>query len=540
MMSWFNDLSIKYKLMLSPVIALLGFGAYLFYEVSISNQNVDRMVQLRDKHLPLVTAVGSNVDQLLRLQEIFNTVVTTGDLDMLDTARASVEQLQTNFEIQRDLDADASAAISEREDMLTDFYSSAESLSKGMVDGTLSMSQMGGAAKQKQQLFDRLQTLLTSDLDKAEKNFNHEIEQAKQSAANAIRVGVGVGIALVIILAIVSVGVAVLLTGQVNNVSKSLKDIAEGDGDLTKRLPKESNDEIGQLVGYFNQFVDKLHSAVKEIVAVEEPLSMAAEKLGMVADQSKNNSHEQKDASTTLLTAMDELILSVANIAESAATAAASTSETDEDARNGAQKVSATVGSINSLASEITEAASVIGQLQKDAENVGVILDVIRGIAEQTNLLALNAAIEAARAGEQGRGFAVVADEVRTLASRTQESTQEIQQVIEQLQTASQSAVSVMTQSQDRAKSSVEQVEDTGETLGAISNRVASIADMNNQIAAATEEQDATTKLIQSSVSSLSEAADRVVESTSEVNVLGDELRGFSRQLSSVASQFRV
>lgn len=540
MMSWFNDLSIKYKLMLSPIIALLGFGSYLFYEVGVSNQNVERMLELRDKHLPLVTVVGNNVEQLERLQEIFNTVVTTGDLDMLDTALASSEQLQTNFEIHRELDSAASSAINDREDMLEEFYSSAESLSRGMVDGTLSMSQMGSSAKKKQELFDELRSLLSADLEEADRNFNREIELANESAANAIRVGVGVGIVLVIVLVVVSVGVAVVLTNQINNVSNSLKEIAEGDGDLTQRLPKESNDEIGELVGWFNQFVDKLHSAVKEIVAVEEPLSMAAEKLGMVADQSKNNSHEQKDASTTLLTAMDELILSVANIAESAATAAASTSETDDDARNGAQKVSATVGSINSLASEITEAASVISQLQKDAENVGVILDVIRGIAEQTNLLALNAAIEAARAGEQGRGFAVVADEVRTLASRTQESTQEIQQVIEQLQSASQSAVSVMTQSQDRAKSSVEQVEDTGETLEAISNRVASIADMNNQIAAATEEQDATTKLIQTSVSSLSEAADRVVNSTNEVNVLGDELRGFSRQLSSVASQFRV
>ena len=304
MMSWFNDLSIKYKLMLSPIIALLGFGSYLFYEVGVSNQNVERMLELRDKHLPLVTVVGNNVEQLERLQEIFNTVVTTGDLDMLDTALASSEQLQTNFEIHRELDSAASSAINDREDMLEEFYSSAESLSRGMVDGTLSMSQMGSSAKKKQELFDELRSLLSADLEEADRNFNREIELANESAANAIRVGVGVGIVLVIVLVVVSVGVAVVLTNQINNVSNSLKEIAEGDGDLTQRLPKESNDEIGELVGWFNQFVDKLHSAVKEIVAVEEPLSMAAEKLGMVADQSKNNSHEQKDASTTLLLAM--------------------------------------------------------------------------------------------------------------------------------------------------------------------------------------------------------------------------------------------
>jgi methyl-accepting chemotaxis protein len=540
MMSWFNNLSIKFKLMLAPLLALVGFLTFLLYEIGISYTNIHRLEELRDRQLPLITSTASNVELLERMSEVFNAVVTTGDKDMVTGAESLAQQLRNNFDVAAKLDAASAQELNAKLDSLDEFYNSAKRLSVGMVDGTLSMSAMGQAAKDKQQLFDQLRDTLAADRQQAEDSFNAAIAQTNNAISHAIMVGIAIAISVAVVMVVISLAVTMLLTRQINSVSSSLKEIAQGEGDLTQRLPTISHDEIGDLVRWFNLIIDKLHMAVKEVVEVEEPLSLAAEKLMMVADQSKQNSHEQKDSSTTLLTAMDELILSVSNIAESAATAASATAEADDDARSGTQKVAATVSSINNLAGEITEAAGVISKLQKDAENVGVILDVIKGIAEQTNLLALNAAIEAARAGEQGRGFAVVADEVRTLASRTQESTQEIQQVIEQLQQASQSAVAVMTQSQEGARNSVEQVEDTGATLGAISTRVASIADMNNQIAAATEEQDATTKLIQSSVSSLSDAADRVVNSTDEVNVLGDQLRNFAQQLSHVAGQFKV
>ena len=539
-MFWFKNLSVKIKMLLSPLLALFGFVAFLFYEFTVSNDNVEHLQMLRDKQLPVVTITARNVESLDRMQAVFNSMVTTGDMDLIEDAETIVDSLNQGFDELMGLGSESVKTVENQKDLLKQYYLASKSLSEALVEGTLSLEQMGARAAQKEKLLKSLDGTLLEQKKASLALFNQQIDAVKASSEQSIQVGIIVAVLLIALVLVISIAIATAVTRQINSITASMKEIAQGDGDLTKRLPEDSHDEVGELVDWFNQFLDKLHGIVKQVVSLEEPLSHAAENLSHVADESRNNSHEQKDASSVLLSAMDELILSVSNIAESAAAAAMATSETDADAKQGAQKVTDTVDSIGGLANEITEAANVIGQLQKDADNVGIILDVIRSIAEQTNLLALNAAIEAARAGEQGRGFAVVADEVRTLASRTQESTEEIQQVIQQLQAASQQAVVVMTQSQDRAKVSVERVEETGGTLNAISTRVASIADMNHQIAAATEEQDVTTKLIQSSVSSLSDASNRVMTSTEEVTVLGDKLRNFSRELSDVASQFKV
>jgi methyl-accepting chemotaxis protein len=181
----------------------------------------------------------------------------------------------------------------------------------------------------------------------------------------------------------------------------------------------------------------------------------------------------------------------VQEVARNATEAAKAASHSDEEAQNGQAVVDRTINAIDALASEVDRAANVIHRLEQDSDKIGTVLDVIKGIAEQTNLLALNAAIEAARAGEQGRGFAVVADEVRTLASRTQQSTAEIQQMIERLQAGAQEAVSVMEDSRSRASDSVSSAQSAGQSLESITRSVASITDMNTQIASAADEQSA-------------------------------------------------
>lgn len=526
--------------MIAPLLALIGFGVFLAFVVTISRSNIERIDTVRDSAAPLAKLATRNLDLLDRMQSAFNDAVTTGEVDMLETATHTRDSISANLQSIGSLDPTLSDDIAALNQLLAQYHDESSALSGEMIRGDGDMQALKQRASAKQDHYDVLQKKFVVVQEHADTRFNNILDGANAAARRSIYVGSGLGALLIIVLLATSLTIALALRRQIVDVSNSLREIANGDGDLTQRLTQHGSDEIADLVRWFNLFVEKLHRAVAGVIAVTDPLAQAGDKLNQVANRSQRSSSEQQVSTSALMQAMSELILSVSNIAENCAATASASGDADTEAKRGTDKVAETVASITSLADEVTEAAGVIGRLQKDADNVGVILDVIKSIAEQTNLLALNAAIEAARAGEQGRGFAVVADEVRTLASRTQQSTQEIQQVIQNLREASKSAVTVMTQSQERARVSVNQATEAGLTLTAISDRVAAISDMSHQIAAATEQQDQTTQAIQYSIGSMNEAAGAVSASTREVSQLSDELRNFVGQLRGFSAQFRV
>jgi methyl-accepting chemotaxis protein len=320
----------------------------------------------------------------------------------------------------------------------------------------------------------------------------------------------------------------------------SLKDIASGDGDLTKRIEKTSNDELGDVVDWFNQFVDKLHSSITDVVKSIGPLTSLSSDLGSLTSETLAISAKQNEATEQVSLVVEEMVTSVKAVSNNASSASEAANQADKAAKNGRDIVIKTVASINGLAEEVERAGEVIRKLEADTGNVGTILDVIKGIAEQTNLLALNAAIEAARAGEQGRGFAVVADEVRTLASRTQDSTQEIQRVIEELQAAARSAVEVMGQSKQRAQASVEHAAQTGESLAAITERVSAITEMNMQIASAAIEQERAAYSIKENVLGIKETSETAMHSIQKVEQASSSLVDISGNLQRVTGDFKV
>ena len=535
-----DNLSIKYKLAISPLISLAGFGIFLAFVVNVSLGNIHRIDSIRDSAAPLVNLTGRNIDLLNQLQNFFSDAVTTGEIDLLKSAEKTQNLILANFKSISSIAPEDETAYSALDRQLREYFDESSQLTRDMIAGAQPIAEISARAKLKQQHFDALKEQLSTQNTLSGQRFSDVIKRSSDAAWRAIYVGTALGALMAVTLLVISLSVSVSLTRSIKSVSNSLREIAQGEGDLTQRVRELGNDEIGELARWFNLFIEKLHGAVSAVIAVTDPLAHAGRKLHEVAEVSARNSGEQQSSTHALMSAMSELILSVGNIAENAAATATATRETDHEAKRGTAKVSDAVTSINNLADEITQAADVIGRLQKDADNVGVILDVIKNIAEQTNLLALNAAIEAARAGEQGRGFAVVADEVRTLASRTQQSTQEIQQVIQNLREAAKDAVGVMTQSQERARISVDQAEEAGSMLTAISSRVASIDDMSHQIATATEEQDHVTKSIQHNISAMNESANAVANSTREVNQLSEQLRDFVAKLRNVSSQFRV
>lgn len=366
-----------------------------------------------------------------------------------------------------------------------------------------------------------------------------QMEATKEAAYGSAIISL---ILLVSLITITAVGVTFLIT---RNITRPLGIAVEAakriaDGDLTVELSSQSNDETGQLLSAMQSMLEGLNGMVHQITAATGQLGTTADQMSLVTQQTSQGAQQQQGETNQLATAMEEMSATVQEVARNATDAAEAAQNADQAANVGKREVNETIGVINNLVDEITAATNVVQELQTETDNIGSVLGVIRGIAEQTNLLALNAAIEAARAGEQGRGFAVVADEVRTLASRTQESTQEIQDMIERLQSGASNAVTSMESSRDMSQSSAEKANSTGDSLTEIVAAVSTITEMNTQIASAAEQQGVVAEEINRNVSSIRDVTGQTADNAQNTAESSAELENLSQQLRSQVGRFQV
>lgn len=331
-----------------------------------------------------------------------------------------------------------------------------------------------------------------------------------------------------------------LVQRPLNHINIALTDIAEGEGDLRKRLAVKTKDELGTIATTVNHFVGSLQSIIVKIKSSCKDLLATSTSTTLHSTNIRDSIEQQRSEMTALASAVNELTASAQQVAQNAELAKQSVQKTRDESIAGKSIVTKTEKDIQALAENIQSAATVIDNLAAQAKKISAIVDVIQGIAEQTNLLALNAAIEAARAGEQGRGFAVVADEVRTLAQRTQQSTEEIYNMITQLQTGSQKAVQVMEQSLSQAKSSVNYATEAGVTLEKISSSITEISNMSVYIATAANEQSKVTAEIDRNINNITEFLQNTFATTQEAAKVSQQAESLTNQLEGLIGQFKV
>ena len=462
------------------------------------------------------------------LTDISATRARDGLNDGFDEAEANAQHFKQLVKELNGLDAQHAERYQAMIPVFDAYYQVGKEMAQAYIDegpsgGNRQMARFDDVAAK---MAEEVDNFLASSRERAEAALTHQQESVATTKTHLI---------IGSIVVIVGIGMLFLLTShalaELPKVVAMLRQVA--DGDLSSSIDVSRKDEIGELLQSVQHMQQQLLEMISSIRSASSQLSASATQMTATAAKSSNSVKNQKSETEHVATAINEMAVSVQNIAHNISSAAEAAAGANNQTMGGRKIVDQSVHAIDELAHQIENAAATINQLEHDSETITSVLDVIKGIAEQTNLLALNAAIEAARAGEQGRGFAVVADEVRTLASRTQQSTEEIHQMIEKLRSGSRQAVSVMTASREQVKSVVEQASEAGTSLASIAGSVERINEMSSQIANAAEEQNSVTE----------EINQNVVRISNNVAGLSDDIEqtlSASQNLSSVAEDMQM
>lgn len=535
----FRGFKIFHKIIAILAVAILSFAVNLAINISAISKNQVLLKTLEDTSIHLVNLTSENVTTWRRIDELYTQSVSFGDEDLIEGANAALASLLANLEKIKSLDAEFTN-IDKLTVKANKYNTIANKISLDFINGDIDFQSAQPFIETKTALYEEVINALNNDKENAAIMFNALVEETVTNSSESRDLSIILGISLLILMTVLSVLIARSISKSVISIKDSLKELAEGDGDLTNQLAITSSDELGSVVKHFNVFTQMLRGIVKEVVAVVAPLTLSAKQLAEKVEQVENNIKSQSDVAEVTKQSMIEMQYSVTDIAKSAAKAASAAEAGELEVNQGMENVQHSLSVSGELTENIAIASSVINQLAQDSQNMNQILDVINSIAEQTNLLALNAAIEAARAGEHGRGFAVVADEVRNLASRTALSTTEVRELLDKLISAADQSVSSMATAKDKATSNEKISREVDDSLTKIKEQIDNISSLNNQIAAATEEQSSVAETVVKNIEDMYNSFGSTTVAVEEIGAVAHQLDGNAILIKDATSKFII
>ncbi|NHW00774.1 methyl-accepting chemotaxis protein [Stutzerimonas degradans] len=538
-----KNFSLTAKLSLVPAVALFGLVLYVLYTSLQLSATDSRLALLETRSYPTLEKTDAVIFQFSRVPALLNNAVAAGEPGVLDEARQVLQQIDSQQQSLATLLADQRTqqqALDEWRKAVRDYADNALAASSKLIDGSASFDDLRPSLDRMASELAQAQQLGSTFRAQAYADFQQTLAQTREANAATTRLGIFLSLVLVVLVGLGAWLVIRSVMANVRGVIASLQSIARGDGDLSQRVNVESNDEIGAMIELFNGFLDKLQGTIRQIIEAANPLGQVSKELYQLTQGAEENAKSQQHHTDSITRDILTMTGSIQEVAQRSRQASDQANAAARQTASAREHVSSLSTGISDLGDSVMGAVKAMEQLEEETQEVGSVLTVIRSIAEQTNLLALNAAIEAARAGEQGRGFAVVADEVRNLAQKTAASTAEIQQIIQRLQNSANTVLNVMTSNGEKSRASIQRSVEATELLQAIARTVNQIDELNAGVAQFTQEQIGLSSSIQQETQVLQQDAQATANGAEATARLGEQLVTTGDHLRAATNQFRV
>ena len=539
----FKNFSLTTKLLLVPAVALFGLVLYVGYTSLQLSATDSRLVTLEKQSYPTLEKADAVIFQFSRIPGLLNNAVAAGEAGLLGEAREVLADIDTQQQALAALlagEPQRRQALDNWRTAVKAYADNALGASAKLIDGSASFDDLRPSLDRMASDLAQAQKLASEFRTGAYEDFRQTLAQTREDNAATTRLGIILSLVLVVVVSLGAWLVIRSVMANVRGVIASLQSIARGDGDLTQRVNVSSNDEIGAMIELFNGFLDKLQRTIRQIIEAASPLGQVSKELYNLTQGSEENAKSQQHHTDSITRDILNMTGSIQEVAQRSQQASDEANSAARQAAAAREHVGSLSSGISDLGNSVMSAVQAMEQLEEETQEVGSVLTVIRSIAEQTNLLALNAAIEAARAGEQGRGFAVVADEVRNLAQKTAASTAEIQQIIQRLQTSANTVLNVMTSNGEKSRASIERSVEATQLLETIAQTVNQIDELNAGIAQFTQEQIGLSSSIQQETQVLQQDAQATANGAEATARLGEQLVSTGDHLRAATAQFRV